>query len=238
MAAKIAPLPPRQSFNKFARQFAPIPANTDQSLVTSIVSQHSCPMSRSHRKYADGRPDSEPAEEHGVCAWPDCIEDGAYKAPRSRNALRDYQWLCLDHVREFNRSWNFYRNMSDNQMEAAIRSDTTWNRPTWPLGGANDSDNNARIDPHGFDSIRDPFGFFSENPGSQRTSNAELSGTIGHALDVLGLQAPISLDDVKARYKVLVKRHHPDTNGGDKNAEDRLKAIIEAYEVLKTELVS
>jgi hypothetical protein len=177
-------------------------------------------------------------EEHGSCAWPECVEAGAFKAPRSPQALRDYQWFCLEHIREFNKSWNFFRNVSGDELEAAIRSDTTWNRPTWPLGGIGPDNKNARPDPFVFDSIRDPFGFFSEDLNSPGTSPAQSSGIIGQALDELGLRPPVGLDEVKARYKTLVKRHHPDANGGDKEAEEKLKAIIEAYDVLKAELVS
>ena len=68
------------------------------------------------------------------CGWPDCCQNGEFKAPVSRNQLREYQWFCLEHIRIYNSRWNYFEGMSDLDVEAAVRSDTTWNRPTWPMG--------------------------------------------------------------------------------------------------------
>ncbi|MHA1112946.1 MAG: molecular chaperone DnaJ, partial [Alphaproteobacteria bacterium] len=69
-----------------------------------------------------------------VCEHPDCDAAGDYPAPRSRDRLRDYRWLCLDHVRNYNKSWNFYAGMNREQIEAETRADVTWRRPTWRMG--------------------------------------------------------------------------------------------------------
>lgn len=204
-------------------------------LVSVPVSNHSNAVSYCDDESANSV--AEPASQT-PCAWSGCLEFGEFKAPRSRQALRDYQWFCLEHIREFNRAWNYYYDMSNDQMEAAIRSDTTWNRPTWPFVGDGHINNSARPNPYHFDSIRDPFGLFSEIPSSDRTSHADSSGRIGQALNILGLQMPISFDEVRARYKSLVKRFHPDANGGDKEAEEKFKAINTAYEILRSELVT
>lgn len=176
------------------------------------------------------------------CAWPDCTAPGDFKAPRSPKQLRDYYLFCLDHVREYNKSWNFYRDLSEQEMEAAIRSDLTWNRPTWPLGGRGNNDlwndaENARPLGSGFGSIHDPFGFFHDENRSEPNSQ-DLPKPARDALRTLGLSAPITIDEVKARYKTLVKRHHPDANGGDPAAEERIKEINHAYETLTKTLVS
>ena len=65
---------------------------------------------------------------------PSCGALGDYRAPKSRNALNDYWWFCLEHVRAYNASWDFYKGMSPVEIEAATRADTAWQRPTWPLG--------------------------------------------------------------------------------------------------------
>ena len=89
------------------------------------------------------------------CDWTGCDDEGLYRAPRSRETLGEYHWFCLDHVRHYNTHWNYFEGMSDEEVEAQIRRDTVWGRPTWPLG----------TDPrtYAFDPsrVRDDFGFFN-----------------------------------------------------------------------------
>ena len=74
---------------------------------------------------------------------------GEYRAPKSRNTLRDYWWFCLEHVRAYNGSWDYYKGMTPAQMEQELRADTAWGRPSWPLGhiGAAAWDDDALRDP-------------------------------------------------------------------------------------------
>lgn len=166
-----------------------------------------------------------------VCDHPDCAERGEFRAPRSRDRLDDYFWFCLEHVREYNKSWNYYAGMSDAEVEADLRRSTTWNRPTWRFGlgdGAGRS--------QAFRRVRDPFGVFEDDagettrPGPQRPS---AQSPEGRAFSVMGLEPPLTLEQLKRRYKELVKKHHPDANGGDRDAEERLKSINEAYTTLR-----
>jgi hypothetical protein len=69
-----------------------------------------------------------------ACDWPDCGCPGEYRAPRSRTHLREFYHFCLDHVRAYNRAWDFFTGMSQPEIEAYMREDVTWHRPTWPLG--------------------------------------------------------------------------------------------------------
>ena len=71
------------------------------------------------------------------CDWPGCNGDGEHRAPKSRNELKSYHWFCLDHVRRYNAGWNYYDGMTDAEVEADVRRDTVWHRPSWPLGGKN-----------------------------------------------------------------------------------------------------
>lgn len=172
------------------------------------------------------------------CDHPDCAEAGEYRAPKSRDRLGDYLWFCLDHVREYNKAWNYYAGMSQEEIEIETRRDTTWQRPTWPLG--------MRVGGYrrfvkGTTSIHDGFGFFNGD-GNDREARREAgaraagfhpSSAEARALSVMDLEPPLTLTHLKARYKELVKLHHPDANGGDKIAEERLKDINEAYARLK-----
>ena len=129
--------------------------------------------------------------------------------------------------------------MDAKQIEAHIRRDVTWDRPTWPLGGRQPPRRAYRLhDPFDFFDGADPFdpnrrARHDDPPGRPRASTAE-----EQALSVLDLSLPVTLVEVKARYKQLVKRHHPDANGGDKAAEERLKLINEAYATLRHSLAS
>lgn len=172
------------------------------------------------------------------CEWPGCCEEGGFPAPRSRTALRDYRWFCLTHVRHYNASWNYYAGMTAEQIEAHIRADTTWRRPSWPLG------NKARRPgEHGFDwsQINDPLGLVEdpelfgtrERERATKTQRNNLTAVQQQAVAVMEIAWPTTLEELRSRYKMLVKRHHPDTNQGDREAEERLKAINLAYNTLK-----
>ncbi|HXV24226.1 MAG TPA: J domain-containing protein [Alphaproteobacteria bacterium] len=165
-----------------------------------------------------------------LCEHSGCTAEGLYRAPKSRDRLSDYYVFCLDHVRDYNRTWDYYRGMSQDEIEAHIRFDTVWQRPTWPLG--NFSAYRSR-DP--LDAIRDGFGLFSERQRPEQETEAHWKPrTVEEkALSVLGLKPPTVFAQIKARYKELVKRLHPDANGGDKGAEEQLKVINQAYSTLK-----
>jgi|JI10StandDraft_1071094.scaffolds.fasta_scaffold101103_3 hypothetical protein len=172
-------------------------------------------------------PDPEEARSRRSCEWPGCTGEGEFRAPLSRDQLDQYRWFCLDHVREYNRSWDYYRGMSQAEIEADLRRDTVWQRPTWPLGGPRQRTPNWRI--------HDGFGFFNEEPGQKAGEGARTAAEAAHvrALAVFGLEPPVTFERLRSRYLTLVKQHHPDANGGDKAAEERLKSINEAYATLK-----
>jgi DnaJ-like protein len=165
-----------------------------------------------------------------LCDQPGCTEEGLYRAPKSRDRLTDYYVFCLDHVRDYNSTWDYYRGMSQDQIEAHIRYDTVWQRPTWPLGSFGSS---RSRDP--LEAIRDGFGFFAEHNEERKTAEERLrpANAEEKALSVLGLKPPTVFAEIKRRYKELVKRLHPDANGGDKGAEEQLKVINQAYSTLK-----
>lgn len=170
-----------------------------------------------------------------TCDHPECDEVGEFRAPRSQEALRDYFWFCKTHVREYNANWNYCKGLDPAMMAKLAWEDACWGRPTWPMGSKG-AMHKAQPD---FD---DPFDVFEEirkNNGSY--GQEETKSTVDHptlqALELLGLQEPLTLEALKVRYKALVKELHPDVNGQDSAAEDRLKAINHAYTVLKKNLM-
>ena len=171
------------------------------------------------------------------CSHPGCTQPGDYPAPRSPDALRDYIWLCLEHVRDYNKAWNYYAGMDESEIEKQIRDDVTWRRPTWPLGARGGAKGGYGPE------IQDDFGVYQGSPGPGAGSRNGNGHANGHdpasqpereALATMELSLPVSQEQVRARYKQLVKRLHPDANGGDKQAEERLKLVTQAYATLKS----
>lgn len=161
---------------------------------------------------------------------PGCVAAGEYRAPKSRLDLRHYWWFCLEHVRAYNASWDFYKGMTPGQIEAELRADVSWQRPSWPLGRLG-----ARLD---VDAANDPLhilraaGFGGNGHGGPAEEAAP--SAMREPLATLGLAWPVTIDEVKSRYKELAKRHHPDANHGDRSAEERLKTINLAYAALRS----
>jgi hypothetical protein len=179
-----------------------------------------------------------PKTQQRSCEWPGCAEHGDFPAPRSRAALREYRWFCLAHVRQYNAGWDYYAGMTAEQIEAHIRADSTWRRPSWPLGarpsGVNGFVWNAASDPLGL--IEDPELFGKGGSGGGAKAPPSLTPQQQHAMSIMDVDWPVTLQELHGRYKELVKLHHPDANGGDKAAEERLKAINLAYSTLKQHL--
>lgn len=174
------------------------------------------------------------------CEHPGCQQAGEYRAPRDRT-LRDYMWLCLDHVREHNQKWNFCDGMSQNEVEDEIRRDTCWQRPTWKLGSLGVQGPRGR---HWSDYARDDFGIFSEDVKAAeaarrarareqtRRRTAQAMTAEAKAVGVLEIDVPFTREELRGRYLSLAKKYHPDLNPGDPLAEDRLKEINDAYKTL------
>lgn len=175
-----------------------------------------------------------------ACEMPGCDGEGAHRAPKGRHLEGEYFWFCLDHVRQYNKSYNYFTGMNDAAIQAFQREATIGHRPTWQMGVNARPEEPARATrPSGFNwsgRTEDPFRFFGEGfqaqgpePARRKVHNME-----ARSLKTLGLDMTASAPEIKARYKLLVKRHHPDANGGDRSLEDRLREIIQAYSYLKS----
>ena len=181
-----------------------------------------------------------------ACEWAGCPNKGAHRAPKGRDNSRDYWHFCLDHVREYNQSYNFFSGMNADAVARYQKDALTGHRPTWKMG-ANTSAKRGKGNPEAdLEGATDPFSMFSElngrgrwrpGPGAGAEAKVETRKVFNaerKALQVMGLGSDATLETVKAKYKALVKQHHPDANGGDRSTEDRLIEIIKAYNYLKT----
>lgn len=177
-------------------------------------------------EFADGRSSSSQTRRRR-CDMPGCPGHGEHRAPKDRS-LADYFWLCADHVQEYNKAWNFFSGMSTADIEDYINSAAVWDRPTQRF----DSMANAEAirqkawQTYHFTEEAPPKSRFSDSSPVRQTAEFE-------ALGIMGLESPVTLAEIKARYKTLVKKYHPDHNREDPTAEELLKKINMAYTILK-----
>jgi len=175
-----------------------------------------------------------------VCDWPECGRAGASRAPKSREAMHDHYWFCQAHAAEYNKSWDFFAGMSEGQIRAHQEASALGDRPTWSFKADSRSREAAAFAAKmGTANAKpgwDPFGLFGR--GGRSGAAPE---TPGRALGKLERQALADLDledgadkaKIRARYKDLLKRCHPDANGGDRSAEHKLQRVIKAYKTLQ-----
>jgi curved DNA-binding protein CbpA len=197
---------------------------------------------------ADGQP---------KCEWAGCEHPATHPAPKGRGQERDYWHFCLDHVRLYNKSYNYFTGMDDDAVARFQKDAATGHRPTKPIGvnarswnrstagyeagtgwagGARGAQDGPQEGPQ--DGPTGAFAYFTRRqfraeavsePPRRRLRNLER-----RSLEVLDLDEDAGPQDIRSRFKELVKRHHPDANGGDRSREGRLQQIIEAYQYLKT----
>ena len=165
------------------------------------------------------------------CNSPKCNEKGEYRAPKSRVMLNEFFYFCLHHIKEYNKSWDFYKGMSVEQIENSMRSDTFWDRPSWPLKNSFKNifdDFNEYVE----DFVKNDDDKINDTYFKNKLLDENLTIEESRALKELDLKMPISLEKIKKNYKKLVKIFHPDVNGNNKDAEEKFKQINESYKLL------
>jgi len=167
-----------------------------------------------------------------ICDSENCNEKGEYRAPKSRIRLNEYFYFCLKHIKEYNKSWDFYKGLTVNQIELSMRKDTVWDRPSWPLKG----DPNKVLDQIN-EFISNDYNLFKKDKDfrefdKNRLEDVSLTPEQNKALQLFGLKLPVNLEELKKKYKKLVKIFHPDVNDNNKEAENKFKEINESYKLL------
>jgi curved DNA-binding protein CbpA len=140
-----------------------------------------------------------------LCEWEGCTEKGDYPAPKFRDSKERY-WFCQEHAGEYNRSWNYFSGMTEEEAKKAAEKEEAYARNfrdgnTWQFADIS----------------------LTKEERERRT-----------ALKVLDLDEHASQAEIKESFRTLAKQHHPDTNPGDEAAEERFKSVCAAYEILKT----
>ena len=165
-----------------------------------------------------------------ICDWDNCNNAGIYRAPIEKDNSRKYRLLCLKHIKIFNKNWNYFENMNDQQIEFFIKSDLTWHKATKKFGSSenffNILWNNA---------LEDKLNIF-ESSNFIDFKKTKISKTDKDALNVMELNSDVKWEQIQSKFKQLVKKYHPDKNQGNKKFEDKLKKITLAYSQLKKTL--
>ena len=163
-----------------------------------------------------------------ICDWENCDQTGSYRAPVEKDNSKKYRLLCLEHIKIFNKKWNYFSNMSDQEVEFFIKSDLTWHKATKSFGS---SDNFFNILWN--NALEDKLNIFrSEN--FKEYKKTQLSNKDRDAFDVMELKYDVKWGQIQKQFKTLVKKYHPDKNQGSKKFEDKLIKITLAYSQLET----
>lgn len=182
-------------------------------------------MFKKFSQWFDDPPPSIAPENH-ICDAQGCNKEGIYRAPKSRyhleKSMNEWYWLCLQHVRQYNQSWNYYVHMSEGEIVQERQKDLVWDRPSWTV-----SHSSSKTWFH--ETIKDPFGFFATGA----ISSPETVSEQGQALALLQLTMPFTLNELRTNYRMLVKKYHPDMNQQTLEAEEMIRKLNQAYAYLQ-----
>ena len=164
------------------------------------------------------------------CYKKNCMNPGIYKAPKSIDRIKDYIWFCEEHIKSYNKKWNYCKNMTQKEIENHIQLDTIGWRPTWNFSTTKKNFKN-------FEKIfSNYFDFFKKK---NRPKINKSNSLLKKALETLNInKKDITIKLVENKYKKLVKQYHPDKNKGNKIYEEKLKEINRAFEEIKKQLIT
>ena len=172
-----------------------------------------------------------------TCQFDGCSEEAKYRAPKSPKDLENFHWFCLKHVKEYNTSWNYFKNHSEEEFETELNLSKTWGRRTKPFGAKSSAnrphaDGNSRLR----FGIEDPYGFI-DGLGNEETRAIGTKKRLNHseqkALSILGATEVMTKDEIRKLYKVLIKDLHPDTNDGKRDDEERMTEVVWAWDQIR-----
>ena len=175
---------------------------------------------------------SKPPSEPKKCDAPNCLLEGLYPAPKSPQQLKDYLWFCQTHVRAYNLRWNFYANLTPEEIERLNGEDRGGRRPTWPLGYKTRGQGNP------LELLHEGLQLLRKMRSLDPSQRVKLAPEEWEALKLLQLNYPFTAQELKAHYLKLVKKYHPDRHlqNPDKKtaAEEIFKRVSAAYKLVKS----
>ena len=165
-----------------------------------------------------------------ICDWNNCFDTGEYKAPIEKDNSKRYRLLCLAHVKEFNKNWNYFKGMDDEQVFDFLKSDMTWHKPTQSFSS---SDNFFKVLWN--NTLKDEFDKTKLRGEYNHMNQFKFDANDIKAFSILGVSVGQKWEQIQDQFKTLVKKFHPDINLGNKEYEEKLKLITLAYTQLKKE---
>lgn len=156
-----------------------------------------------------------------ICQWDNCKCIGEYRAPVGSAAEDHFFLFCFEHVKKYNKGYNYFLELSNDEIGFYQKEAVTGERFTWT------DKLYSKRHPSAEKENRSSYGNFADR-GDGRISSIQFN-----ALEILGLLSDSSPDEIRLRYKNLIKKHHPDFNGGDRGSEERFQAVVKAYRLLR-----
>jgi hypothetical protein len=199
---------------------------------------HACPIfKRVRRDRFHGRFESRGMQ----CEWPGCTEQGEFRAPGPRRPNFDgpgeWRWFCLDHVREFNSGYDYFEGMTSEQIFEEQSPLNGWDQHTRAFRGDAGVDGIPRwadfSDPLEAIGARARQHLRERREAMRGAGPGRFTATERRALTTLGLGQDADRKALRTRYTRLVRDYHPDHNGGDRSHEERLRQVVEAYQLLR-----
>ena len=172
-----------------------------------------------------------------ICEFEGCTEPGDCRTAKSPREPRTYLWFCQHHAREHNKQWNYFEGLSAEEAKKARESNIYGDRPTW--GWAKNERAAAATRTRGPADMVDSFGVFDGAAAAQTRARGKyregrkLTKLQEGAFEALGLPHTAPAETIRKRYAELLRRFHPDSNGGDRGAEEQLQAVVKAHQILK-----
>jgi hypothetical protein len=189
-------------------------------------------QARAQTDAAKANADARPCDNIG------CPSPGICRAPKSRERMNEYWWFCEAHAGDYNRRWNFFSGMTDDEFRAFQEAEFIGHRPTWTTKPSRDAREAGKkkfeTTGEGFRDDHELFGEAAERLRRETHRRENRSKVVLMALEVIGVEEDADSPTIRRRYTELVKKYHPDSNGGDRAAEERLQRVIRAYQTLKT----
>ncbi|MEZ5959236.1 MAG: J domain-containing protein [Hyphomonadaceae bacterium] len=174
----------------------------------------------------------EPSER--PCDHVGCKSAGLHRAPKSREHANQFWHFCAAHAAEYNKRWDYFKGMTDAELDDYRKKEEIGHRPTWTFRGGRGDRIAAAGRGKGVGGAADPFGMFGGDPNAAPAkARRRLTRLQALALEVMELEENATKAQIRAKYAELVKRWHPDSNGGDRGAEQNLQKAIKAYQTLK-----
>ena len=163
-----------------------------------------------------------------ICDHKSCKKIGKYKAPTEKDNSKKFKWLCLDHIKEFNRSWDYFKGMSDQEVCEFLKSDITWHKPTQSFSSPDNFFNILWKN-----TLSEEVSILSNGYGNKINKKINFSDKDKEAFNIIELEIGTKWKIIQNQFKILVKKYHPDMNAGNKKFEEKLKIVTLAYTQLK-----